>query len=91
MLREVEAGQRALRRHANVEYIEQLVKRHKIRVVHSLHDHVLVHVMEKTHPPLTNHDRQPLPEDHPVLITLIDPGNQFPSATLVTQLRLVLE
>lgn len=88
-LREVEAGIRALRRHANVEYLERLSKRRLVKVEHSMHDHVTIHVLEKGHPPLTTH--QPDLPERKVLVTLVESGAEFPSEKLITQLRLVLE
>lgn len=83
---EMEAGRRALRRHQNVEALEKWAKQKKIRIHHDLQDVVRVEILER----LNSRDDYALGRFQ-VLATLTDPGKEFPSDTLITQLRLVLE
>src|SRR5262245_681221 len=88
-LREIAAGQKALRRHANVAYMEQLSKQNTVRIEHSMHDFVIVTVQEETERVSSGAyirgQRSPSPSkvQYRTLVTLIDPGKDFPSDTLV--------
>jgi hypothetical protein len=84
------AGKRAIRRAGQVEYIEKLCKKDKIRVEYGFTDVVKIHVLSEP-PDHTYRHRRTRYEGRVTTVTLEDPGNEFPSNRLITSLRMIFE